>query len=96
MKKIPGKATAGPSRLPTNTSILVCPNDSFKVVSENDPLELVSEISLTFAAVKPADLRIPEASYITIKAIVEAKANKGSSKPSCSPTPAAVPVTKAE
>ena len=82
MKKIPGKATIGPRILPTNTSVFVCPKDSFKGVPEDSSLELSFKISLTFAAVKPADLLMPEASYITIKAIVEAKANTGSLKPS--------------
>ena len=82
IKKIPGKATIGPRKLPTNTSIFVCPKDSFKIVSDDNSLDLSFKIQLTFAAVKPADLLIPEASYITIKAIVDAKANTGSSKPS--------------
>ena len=44
MKKIPGKATMGPTKLPTNTSIFVCPKDSFKIVSEDDSLKLTLEI----------------------------------------------------
>ena len=44
MKKIPGKATIGPRILPTNTSIFVCPNDSFKVVSEDNSFELSLKI----------------------------------------------------
>ena len=46
MKKIPGKATIGPRRLPTNTSVFVCPKDSFKVVSLDNSLELSFETSL--------------------------------------------------
>ncbi len=61
MKKIPGKATIGPKRLPTNTSIFVCPKDSFKETSGNDSFEICCEIWLTLSAVKPADLLIPEA-----------------------------------
>ena len=44
MKKIPGKATMGPKRLPTNTSIFVCPKDSFKTVAEENCEELADEI----------------------------------------------------